>query len=331
MFGARAHTTHTLFISDTHLRLLSFVEKKGVLSIQHHHEETLPSGIVIEGELMKAEAFRQILSLLKKKFPQIKQIILVLPFEHFEFHALEVGHEHRAYPLKKKMKSTLRELKERPLWMNNYAYEVQNFTTVSDDYLFFECLAHENAAAYEHIIKQAGFTLTQVHADLQLLAQSRGEQRSHIVYVEEHRISVALVDRYMIRHIQSFPFSQKDFIAVVRKYGELDEKMALEVFLRYGFLRSHRSQKVYRKLIELMAPVFFALNQKPYITDVHIVFGKLPYLGFVDMFKKQTKHHIREYDLIAEYLLKEDQVLPLHKREVYPYQSLIAAGIHKKH
>lgn len=332
LFRSRSKISRVLSMNDYEIRLISLRHEKKRSIIELHRTMTLDPGIIIHGEIVKAEALQKILEKFIPQSYKKEHIHLLLPHRLFSFHQLAVPDEFRKGKVKKIVKRVLAHLQEKPEWLSTHAYEPQLIQDNKMTALFFECLAKSVFDGYRHVFDRMNIFLDEVRSDLSAFSHLIPQGKTGFIMVKQDGFHVINFENGIPAEGHFVELSVDDLIRSIMKYAPCDEHQARSILFQYGFQRTHKSESVYKHLVQSLSPLVDMLDRDADRHFVHVCFESQPIPGLIDFLIKHSKHTIHELDVVSRYLHSPDSMMiPFHRNEGYSYQALIAQGLrHQK-
>jgi hypothetical protein len=113
------------------------------------------------------------------------------------------------------------------------------------------------------------------------------------------------------------------------KNVSLDQGSALGILKKYGVLRTHKDEQVYKRLIRSLTPLldFFKKRKVKTAADIFVLYKEIPIPGFADTISHVAGSHVKDLDIFGFEGYTFQDILQLHKNDSYRYQSHIAQAL----
>lgn len=323
----RKTTPHTVIhVTDDVLSYVTLDRNAHGFFIVDHEYIELPKETIVRGEILKADLLGQILKKMRANIPNAT-IDVLLPHEYFLCDMANLKKTSSRVSLKKRV---LAHLKDSHLpWRTTHVCEFRTHTTGDKDTIVFVCLPAEVQKSYTHVLERSGFVVRSISSDILAFGHLVGTERTSLVVVGRDAIRIAeFKDGVYVSH-KTFQASYNQCIESIKSVLKISHDDAQRIFDKYGLLRAHKDEHVYRRLVRSMSPVVDFMSQRKIkgASQVRVVFLDTPILGFIDWLVKTLNVHVTELDVLKTNIFTFQDVLTLHRDESYQYQSLIAQAL----
>ncbi|MCA9351444.1 hypothetical protein KC929_01550 [Patescibacteria group bacterium] len=313
-----------VLITDTHIAYLTLANNGRGFFVVAHDWSPLPEGVVVRGEILKAEVLKKILEKIAKKV-QVKKVDLILPHEYFFTTSVSLG-EGRG-TLEKRLAKIARD--QDLAWYRTHHIELYPYKENDKDQALCVGLPKEVASSYRHVFARAGLEVLSFQSHYLAFGPIVPKGRVSQVIVGETSTEIVEFKDGIYQSSKTFASSYRDFIESVVDVLSITEPKAREIFARYGVLRAHRDERVYRKVTKSMSPVIEFITQRGMKegSSLVVTFLDLPIRGYVDALGKVVGDAAGELYVIKHPRYQFQDVLTLHRDDSYRYQPLIAQAM----
>lgn len=326
--SSRIKNKSVLMMTDSHLSYLTLEKKADGFSISDHEVLELPTGMLVNAEILKADLLYKILKKLAGKIKN-KNIDVILDHDLFHFADDVLDPETKKQQVKKRVKSYFKHNTKKHTWQDTHVCEFSLHQQDEKDHVFFSCLPIELQSSYTHVFEKAGFVIQSFCSSLVAFDHLLTHTKEILVVVDYDVIRVVEFKSGMYVSHKTFASSYGQFIKDIKKHLSISSEKSQEILSEHGFLRSHKDEKVYKQLIRSLSPLLQFMTQRKakQLDYISVVFADYPLPGFVDILKKNFKVPAKHLDVLTTDTYTFQEVLSLHKNETYPYQAHIAQAL----
>lgn len=326
MFSSSKKSKTVIKISDNELSFLTLSKNNYGFFIENHDSIVLPAGIIRRGEILKADIFSTMLKKIKKQI-QNNDIDILIPHEHFIFHDGELETENKKQPIKKRVKNYFLKRIESDPWQKTHVCEFQLHHSEKKDLVSFNCLPKEIQKSYVHVCKKSGLNMTSINSDI--LSFGQIVNTGSLLYIDHLSSRVVEFKNGMYVNHKTFELSYKKLTEDIMKNISLTQKEALELLSKYGLLRTHPDEKVYKRIIRATNPLldFFKKSKSKSVSDIFILYGDIFIPGMADSISQSIKKTVTEINIFKHPKYTFEDILSLHKKDSYKYQPHIAQAL----
>lgn len=327
MFSTKQGSKSVISISDSRIAYITLSRDAQGFFISGYDEVALVPEIIKKGQILKPELLIKILKKLAKELPTTS-IDVLLPHDHIECHRFDIVDQRRAAS-NKKIQRTL--IKDNPEFAEeNYCEYDGVFDSESKiHHIVARGIKKDLHTDYQYVCKQSGLKVQSYNSDLLALDVLVGTDRSNIVVVGESSIRIADFKKGLYLENKKFESSYQSLIKEVARMVDVPTDTAVDIIQRYGILRAHKDEKVYKRLLKTLNP-FFDFVKKRKIKDeikMYMIFTAFPIKGMVDHTGALFNGIVSECNIFQSDHYTFHPVLSLHKKDSYRYQSLIAQAL----
>lgn len=308
-------------------------DEKGVF-VRTYGKIAIESGILAKGEVLRAQAFLDVLTKLKKDLALEKKapkFILLLPQEYFLQESLVIPDLNLKKKLSKQVQTFLEKNKETYLWLENHTYVPTYDLRTKKVYL--EIIRADRYQSFSIIFQQAGFSPIAIHSNLAGISSYLGDaERSLTIVVGEQNTRLVDFEYDHLLKEKRFEFSYQPLLKIIMKQLKLSSPDRAQAILsEYGISRAHREESIYRELHRSLTPLSDVLRKRSTGTlSLSALFLGTPLAGMVDTLEQQTRLPIVEIDPFVGKNSPFHQVLSLPANERYEYALLALAVLAAK-
>jgi Tfp pilus assembly PilM family ATPase len=340
MFSPKIITKSVIRINDEYISYLTVSKNEHGFFIDNYESIEIPEGIIVKGEILKADI---LYTLLKKIKSQIKNnhVDILLPHDYFLCSDAFLGKETEHKDIKKRIKEYFKNKTNTEPWHTTHVCEFSTHEVRGKEKVLFKCLPKDIQKSYVHVCKKSGFKINSISSDILAFDHFFKNERTLLVHVEEEHIRVAEFKSGMYVSHKTFQASYKQFTQEIMNQVKVPYSKARSIIGEYGFLRDHKEEKVYTRLVRSLSPLidFISKSQNEFLkikgsstktkesVVVKVVFGDIHIPGFVDMISQSTRGDISEFDIVYNGTYTFQDVLTLHRKDSYQYQSHIAQAL----
>ncbi|GEM_PF-3136346 len=334
MFGFRTKPQSWLVtsVADTHLRYLYLDTDDQGLFVRNHGVVGLPLGVIVKGEVLRAQAFLDILKSLHKELfitESFVENIILIPQEQVVVADLIIPTLDTGKKLSPQVYQFLKEHQEEYPWITNHSYAPVYDKRSGKVYL--EAIRVDRYTSLETIFVQAGFTKPSLHGELSFAGFLLRDQKQYLSLIVGEDITYLAEYEYgYLRTFKRFEFSYRSLERVVAKYLHLSSPIqARTIVTEYGIARSHREETVYRELTRTLTPLTDVLRKRCTVSHipVSILYLGVPLLGMVDALELRLPGQVNEFDPFSDLLSGFHNVLALHADQRHTYNLLALAVV----
>lgn len=326
MFSSQKQSKTVIRISDEELSFLSLSKNKNGFFVENYDAIILPPGIIERGEILKADIFSTMLKKIRKQI-QNNNIDILLPHESFLFHDGELEPETKKQPIKKRIKNYFSKRMESDPWQKTHVCESQLHYSENKDLISFNCLPKEVQNSYIHICKKSGLNVVSIHSDV--LSFGHIIETGSLLYIDHFASRIIEFKNGMYISHKTFELSYKKIAEDIMKNISLSKEKALELISKYGLLRTHSDEKVYKRIIRTTNPLldFFKKSKSKSTSNVFIAYGDIAIPGLADSISQVVKKNVTDVNIFKQPQYMFQDFLSLHKKDSYKYQPHIAQAL----
>jgi len=330
MFSQKHPTTKTVvYITDAYISYLTLKKNDEHFLVDDYDTLPLVEGAIKKGEILMADFLYKIF---KKMVAGVhnKKIDVILPHEYFVSDNFIIpGEVPQKTTLKKRVLQYLHNLDTKYSWQKTHVCEFSNYVDARGEQVSARCLPKDIYTSYIHVLKKAGFKVTSLSSDLLAFDHILPAERTSLIMLGKESCHVAEFKHNMFMSHKKFEVSSQLFIQDIMKTLNVTETAAVGILKEYGVLRSHKDEKVYKRLIRSFSPLLDFLTKRKIkeLSHIKVLFSDLPIRGFVDMVSKKAQGDVDELDVVRTTDYAFEDVLLLHRDGSYAYQSHIAQAL----
>lgn len=313
---------------DNKIQYITLAKNSYGFYIQDYDSAALEPGIIKNGEILKADFLKKIISKISQKI-KTKSIDLILPHDYFLFDLHTVQNKKQKNK-KILFKKYIKENKGKISWRASHVYEYELFDEENELKILFRTLPQEIYSSYKYVFEKAGLSINSLQSDIvafsDLLAKDKRLTQIFVsdmsTHVLEYKDGIYISDK-------KFNFSYTQLITDIKKNIHTSDDEAQDILEKYGVLRTHKDTKVLRKIERSMTPLFDFLRQRKIKgkSTLYVHFSKTPIKGFSDRIRKILKLDVVDLCVLCSSQYTFQDVLTLHKKDSYEYEALIARGV----
>jgi Tfp pilus assembly PilM family ATPase len=329
MFSTKAQTKTVISVSDSEISYLNLGRDLNGFFVIAHEKAKLDEGVIKKIEILKAEFFLQVINKLSKKIKQ-KDIEILLPYEYFFFETIEFPEVSKRKRLEGEIKDFLKNIDSLEFpWFETHHVDYSVYLNEGVYQVLFYGLPKELHESYRHIFTNTEFRSIVCIPNILAFDLYIGNDRVSVIDVEKDIMRVIEFKRGVYSGEKKFKSSLVQFIKDIKKDIDISDEAALKIFLDYGFLRSHKDQKVHKRIVKSISPLldFFAKRKIKEESKILINFQTPFFPGFIDSLSHVFSGEIRQIDILKDKRYIFHDVLSIHKNEMHSYQALIAQAL----
>lgn len=328
MFSKKKQSKSVIKITDTNISYLTLEKNQQGFFVSQHNSIDIPNGIIKKGEILKADIFLKLLRKIQSDIKN-KEIDVLFAHDFFLCNDIILGSQSKSTSLKKRVKAYFNNLSENQPWHKTHVCEFQSFNIDKKESLLLTCLPVDIQQSYIHVLKKSGLKVQSINSDILALGHLLPEKNSSLIYLSRKKTRIIDFKQGMYIGNKTFQFSYEQLINDIMKNVSLSEEEALKILQKYGVLRAHKDESVYKRVSRSMAPLldFFSKRKSKNELNIFVVYDKTPIKGFADTVSYSARNKVIDFDVfnVKKYLFQEP--LPLHKKDSYEYQSHIAQAL----
>ena len=332
MFSSKKNFVQvSIYIDDSIIRYLVLNKDENGFFVEHHDEAFLPQGVIVKGEILKAQVLLGILKKIQekvtKKLTEMSkpQYSLLLKNDYFLNTQLELPGYSGGKNLTKQLKKFLSKHREDYSWFKDHNYRSHFDKETSKVYI--QALPIEVYKSYQMLLTQAGMDPVSIYSDLYATEYLLDTQETAVVVVIGEDVS--RVVEYRNNHYlsdQKFQVSYQKFTSDIIKNLGIKEDEARDIVRTYGVSRAHRDQKVYQHIMRSITPLVDFLRKRKTITQTPVCLWYLdtPVLGMADLLQKRLKTQVHKIDPLRHDTYFFHDIISLHRDDSHRYSLLLA-------
>lgn len=315
-------------LNDKKIKYLTLSKNDYGFYIKNYDSADLDDGVIVRGEVLKAEFLSKILKKISKKI-NVKSIDLILPHEYFLFD-LHIVKKEKKKSNKKILKKYLNKNKYNISWASTHSYEYDLFDREDNVKALFRAIPNAVNSSYQHVFKKSGMKINSIQSEIVSFSDLlyRNENSNQIFVDSDHTYLLEYKDGVFVSD-ERFDVSYDQFINDIKKNIKVSDNEAKKILAKYGTLRTHKDEKVLNGIERSMGPIlsFLKKDRLKKKNPIYVHFSNTPILGFSDKMRKVLKMDI--YDLCVFCSSKNtfQDVLTLHKKDSYEYEPLITRAL----
>jgi len=328
MFSQKKITKSVIKIDDAELSYVTLAKNNQGFFVQQHETIELPEGVIVRGEILKADMFLAMLKKIAKNLDN-KKIDILLSHEYFLCVDAVIDNSSQGLSVKKRIQGYFKNTKDSQSWHTTHAYEFSLHTINNRENILFKCLPTDIQKSYDQICKQAGLKVASMSSDILAFDHLLMNERVSLIHVGAETTRVVEFKSGMFVSNKKFQVSYNQFVQDIEKNLNVSSEQSRAILDQYGLLRSHKEEKVYTRLLRSISPLVDFLSKKKIKASllIRVVFDEKPIPGFVDYLAKALRVDTAELDVIYTNKYVFQDILSLHRDESYHYQSLIAQAL----
>ncbi len=313
---------------DDKIQYLTLARSKEGFFVKNYDSAKLEKGIIENGYILRADFLKNILLKIAKKI-NTQAIDLLIPHKYFLFDTHTLKKEGSKNP-KKLLKKYLKEHTEKISWAHTHSYEYDFFESQKTLKVLFRAIPQEMYSSHEHAFKKSGLKIHSIHSQMVSYAHifPKNERISQIFVDETETTLLEYKDGIYISD-KKFNVSYQQFITDIKKNVKLSELESQKILNKYGVLKNHPDMKVLARIERSMNPLldFLRKRQIKETSSIYVIFSNTPIRGFSDRIKRLVKSNIYDFCILKTKKYHFQEILSLHKKESYQYESLIARAL----
>lgn len=313
---------------DDKIQYLTLSKNNYGFYVQNYDSAELEEGIIKNGEVLRVDFLKKILSKISKKI-DTKNIDLILPHDYFLFdlHSIEKKGKKSN---EKILKAYLKDEKTKIKWAKTHSYEYDIFERDNILKVLFRGLPHDIYHSYEYVFKKSGFKIKSIQSEIvsfsSILPQ---DKRVSQIFVKKNCSHLLEYKEGIYVSDKKFNLSYKQFTQDIKKNINISEEEAKKILSQYGVLKAHKDKKVLTRIERSLNPLYDFLRKRKIKekSSIYIHFSNEPIKGFSDRIKRFLKIDIYDMCVLKSDYYSFQDVLTLHKNESYQYEPLIARAL----
>lgn len=327
---AQKETNKTVIaINDTSLSYITVQKNTQGYDIVDYASTPLPEGVVVRGEILKAEFLTKALGKIKQSISNFS-VDLVIPHEYFLCKNILLPETRKKLTLKDRVRHAFSEYDIQEEWQQTHACEF-SLRTAPDtkEYASLRCLPQDMYRSYDYVLTQAGLTMQAMGSEILAYDHVVPSERVLLISLQENYCLVAEFKNGIYSSLKKFQVSYEQFKQDIKKNISSGELEAEKILKKYGVLRTHKDEKVYRRLLQSMSPLLDYITKRKTSDQytILVTFNDVPIAGFVDIIAQASGAETHELDIIKSNHYQFADVLSLHRNESYRFTSLIAQAL----
>lgn len=328
MFSQKKQSKSVIKITDTNISYLTLKKNNQGFFVDQHDTIDIPTGIIERGEILKADIFSQITKKIQKNIDN-KNVDILLPHDFFLFNETILPTQKKSMTLKKRIKEYFSNLSDTESWQKTHVCEFESFNIDQKESVLFTCLPKDIQKSYIHIFKKSGLNIHSINSDIIALGHVISEKNSSLIYLSDKNSRVIDFKKGMYVGHKTFQLSYRQFTEDIIKNITLSDDEALRILGKYGVLRTHKDPAVYKRLSRSMGPLldYFKKRKSKNELTIYVAFEHMLVKGFADALSYSTRTKVNNFDIFSVDNITFQDVLQLHKKDSYHYQSHIAQAL----
>lgn len=334
MFKSSRYQPRVIFaVNDHRIQYLILDHDDQGFFIVHHDEAELPEGIVSKGEVLRAEAFSEILRKAKKDIKEKLtssgfNLIVLLDSDYVDITTIKLPDFEEKNDAGKQLRSYLNKHREDYTCLDTHYYYVRQH---NQGVFHVELIEKHHYESYQTLFDVAGFSRPSIYSQMYPVGD--------FVYESTGVIFVLLFEKSFTRVIEyqdgklikskKFECSFDQIMKDISRNISVELPEARKIMNTFGVSRSHRDEKVYRRIIRSMTPLLDYLRRRKGIAKIPLYtwYTDIPLVGMEDLLHKRLGSRVEILDPLEAKKERVHEVLSLPKEESYRYSLLLAAGL----
>lgn len=318
----------TFKVTDNAISCITLVLQSGKYSVKNYQDIPLEKGIISKAEILKPEALASILRDFSSQMSN-KNVNILLPHGLFLCSEGILSSQDKDKPLRSRVKEYFKKNTKKEKWHATHVCEFSDYVVKDTQAILFRCVEKDIYKSYIHVWEKAGLSVSSINSTVLAFDHVLPKERSTFIYIDHTHTRVVDFKDGLYISSKSFEFSYNQLVKDIVKNVSIDEKEAKKILSRYGLLRAHKDEKVYKNLLRSVSPLLDFLKRRKVkeSVGVTVVFADTPLLGFMDILKKSISTEVKELDILQKEKYPFQEVLTLHKKDSYKYQAHIAESL----
>ena len=328
MFSKKPLTKSVMRIDNNSISYITLSKSDNGFFVKEYESFDLVPGIIVDGEVLKADVLTKIFKKMAKKIEN-KNIDIILPHENFFFAHDVLNDGNKTLPLKKRIKNYFQNNAHPQPWHTTHICEFSTHLCQGKEKVLFTCLPDTLQKGYVHLVENAGLEIGSLTSDMLAFNHLLGDKQVSLVGFSGHDVDVVNFSAGACSSSCKVDISYQKLVSDITKYVKIDPAQARDILTSHGVLRSHKNERVYMQLLRSIAPLVDELRKGKVkdLSQIIVVFRDHPIPGLPGYLAKVLGSDVQELDVIynGKYVFQE--VLNLHRNDSYQYQSHIAQAL----
>lgn len=316
-------------INDEILSYITIQKNAQGYDVTDYGEAYLPQGVVVRGEILKADFLGNALKKIAQKISQTN-IDIMIPHEYFLCKNAVLENAQKKETLKDRVQQYFNNKETSEEWQSTHICEFSIYPVAHQkDTVFFKCLNKEMYQSYEYVVTLAGLQMDTISSEILAYSHLIPPERTFLISLQKNYALVSEFKNGIYLSAKKFQVSYEQFTGDIKKNISLSDEEAYKILKKYGVLRSHKDERVYKRLMQSMSPLLDYISKRK-ISDQYtilVTFADTPVLGFVDAIAQATMAHSEELDIITTNQYNFADILSLHRDDSYKFSALIAQAL----
>lgn len=327
---AQKKTNKTVIaMSDTSLSYITLQKNAEGYDVVDYAETSLPKGVVERGEILKAEFLTKALEKIKQKI-SYPVVDVIIPHEYFTCKNIPLVKTQKKLSLKDRVLHYFTQQDSSEEWQQTHVCEFsETSANGKDDTALLRCLPQDMYRSYDYVLTQAGLTMQAISSEILTYDHVILGDRVLLISLQEKYCLVAEFKNGIYTSLKKFQVSYDQFKQDIKRNVSIGELEAEKILKKYGILRTHKDEKVYRRLLQSMSPLLDYISKRKTSDQytIWVTFNEKPIAGFVDIIAQASGAESQELDIIKTEYYPFTDVLSLHRNESYRFAPLIAQAL----
>lgn len=316
-------------IDDTSLSYVTVQKNAGGYDIVGYGNANLPEGVVVRGEILKADFLATALGKIRKSISS-PLVDVLIPHEYFVCSNIPLMPPLKKQSIKDRVQQYFHNQDNPAPWQQTHVCEFSSVTKAGDkDHVLLRCLQKDIYRSYDYVARQAGLTMNAISSEILAYDHLIPNDRVFFVALHQHYCLVVEFKNGIYTSMKKFQVSYEQFKRDIKKNISTSDAEADKILKKYGVLRAHKDERVYRRLQQSLTPLLDYLSKRK-ISDQYtilVTFDDVPVAGFVDAISQASGAECYELDIIATSQFNFADILSLHRNESYQFSALIAQAL----
>lgn len=328
MFSKKHLIKSVIMVTDDSLSYATLAKNKLGFFVQQHETVELPKGIIVRGEILKADLLFNIFKKIAGTISN-KSIDILLGHDYFLCSDGVLPKKQKETSLKERVQEYFKNTAESEPWHKTHICEFSTHTVQGKEKVLFKCLPKDIQKSYIHIAKRAGFKVSSMSSDILAFDHLLDGDRTIGIFVSDENVRIADFKSNMFTSHKKFQVSYNQFTQDIVKLLNISKEDARDILDQHGLLRSHKDEKVYTRLTRSISPLidFLSKRKTKESISIKVIFDENPIPGFADFLIKALRIKTSELDVLYTDKYTFQDILSLHRDESYQYSAHIAQAL----
>lgn len=329
MFSRKKQYKTVLQITDTMITSLTLGKDTKGFFIHDHQSLKLPEGVIVHGEILKAEMLSTRLKKIVLSYKEQGTVDIIFPYENFTYASALLEKSSSRKNIKTRIREYFKKTPGTELWRQTHVCEFSHHPHEEKERIVFRCLPQDIFNSYFFLFKKFGFRVGSITSDVLAFDHLFDAERTRTLFVGEQSTRLVEYHQGMYTQSKSFQFSYEQLRKDIMSYTKMNELDANKVLERYGLLRSHPDEKVYKKLVRSLGPLLEVIQKTKLKQTSHValVFEQTPLKGISDIIEKTTGLATDDFDILKQKKYSFHDVLTVHRKKLHNFYPHIAQAL----